>query len=293
MPKSAAAATAIGAKPQKLPKWITDHFTDALNSLELHMQIVELSARGISVLRGMPKIVEVLATVDGKNDEDALKKLERAKREAELASAEVAKNFPVLHGFAVVALWSWMEHFVKGFVALWVMHRRDALAVPAIQKLRVRLGEYLQLQKAEQAQLLVELLEQELASPLKRGVTRFESLLEPFGLSFPLPDGCGKTLFELQQLRNAIAHRNARADRKLRSDCPWLKLKSNEPVHVSHSMLNNYSEVCAQFLLELLYHVGDIYKFDLRPSGEAPNPSIERTAKGGLRPPLAAAHVKR
>jgi hypothetical protein len=36
-----------------------------------------------------------------------------------------------------------------------------------------------------------------LASPLKRGVNRFESLLEPFGLADSLPDGCARTLFEL------------------------------------------------------------------------------------------------
>lgn len=267
MPAKRKATTPAAVKTKKLPEWITVHFTESLNSLELLMQIVEISSRGISVLRGMPKIVQVLAKVEGKPESpDASKRLERAQKEADLASAEVAKNFPVLHGFAVVALWSWMEHFVKGLVALWLMHRRDVLDVPAVHRLRVRLGEYLQLQKAEQAQFLVELLEQELASPLKRGATRFESLLEPFGLSFPLPDGCGQTLFELQQIRNAVAHRNGRADRRLRSDCPWLKLKVNQAVHVDYKMLHAYSEASGQFLLALLYRVGDVYSLDLRPT---------------------------
>lgn len=246
------------------------------------MQITDISARGISVFRGMPKIVKVLADVEGNSDHpDSMKKLDRAQKEAELASTEVEKDFPVLHGLAVVALWSWMEHFVKGFVALWLAHRRDALNVPAVQKLRVRLGEYLQLQKAEQAQFLVELLEQELASSLKRGVTRFESLLQPFGLSFQLPDGCRETLFELQQIRNAIAHRNGRADRRLCSDCPWLKLKINQPVLVSRMMLHAYSEAAGAFLLAFLYRVGDVYSVDLRPTEhEAPTPSFKRTPDG-------------
>lgn len=277
---------------RKLPKWITDHFTESLNSHELLMQITDISARGISVLRGMPKIVKVLADVEGNSDHpDSVKKFERAQREAELASTEVEKDYPVLHGLAVVALWSWMEHFVKGFVALWLMHRRDALDVPAVQKLRVRLGDYLQLQKAEQAQFLVELLEQELASSLKRGATRFESLLQPFGLSFQLPDGCSDALFELQQIRNAIAHRNGRADRRLRSDCPWLKLKINQPVMVSRKMLNAYSAAAGEFLLAFLYRVGDVYDADLRPTERvSPNPSIERTPSGI---PASDSHVKR
>ena len=265
--KRKVARPSTGTSPQNLPEWITDHFKESLNSHELLMQITDISARGISVLRGMPKIVKVLADVEGNSDHpDSAQKLDRAQREAELAGTEVEKDFPVLHGFAVVALWSWMENFVKGFVALWLTHRRDALDVPAVQKLRVRLGEYLQLQKTEQAQFLVELLEQELASSLKRGVTRFESLLQPFGLSFPLPDGCGETLFELQQIRNAIAHRNGRADRRLLSDCPWLKLKINQPVLVSRKMLHDYSGAAGEFLLAFLYRVGDVYSVDLRPT---------------------------
>lgn len=290
--KRKVASPSTGTNARKLPEWITDHFKESLNSHDLLMQITDISARGISVLRGMPKIVKVLADVEGKSDHpDSVKKLERAQKEAELASTEVEKDFPVLHGLAVVALWSWMEHFVKGFVALWLMHRRDALDVPAVQKLRVRLGEYLQLQKAEQAQFLVELLEQELASSLKRGATRFESLLQPFGLSFQLPDGCGQSLFELQQIRNAIAHRNGRADRRLRSDCPWLKLKINQPVLVSRKMLNAYSAAAGEFLLSFLYRVGDVYSVDLRPAErKAPNPSIEGI-KTGM--PALAPHVKR
>ena len=246
------------------------------------MQITDISARGISVLRGMPKVVKVLADVEGKSDQpESAKKLERVQKDAELASAEVEKGFPVLHGLAVVALWSWMEHFVKGFVALWLTHRRDALDVPAVQKLRVKLGEYLQLQRTEQAQFLVELLEQELASSLKHGATRFESLLKPSGLSFQLPDGCGETLFELQQIRNAMAHRNGRADRRLRSDCPWLKLKINQPVLVTRKMLYAYSEAAGEFLLSLLYRVGDLYSVDLRPDErDTPNTSLQRTAFG-------------
>lgn len=280
--KRKVASPSTGPSSRKLPEWITDHFKESLNSHELLMQITDISARGISVLRGMPKIVKVLADVEGNSDHpDSVKKLDRAQKEAELASTEVEKDFPVLHGLAVVALWSWMEHFVKGFVALWLTHRRDALDVPAVQKLRVRLGEYLQLQKAEQAQFLVELLEQELASSLKRGATRFESLLQPFGLSFQLPDGCGETLFELQQIRNAIAHRNGRADRRLRSDCPWLKLKINQPVLVSRKMLHTYSGAAGEFLVAFLYRVGDVYSVDLRPTErEAPNPAFKRSPDG-------------
>jgi hypothetical protein len=250
---------------RKLPEWITNHFEDSLNAHKTLMQIIHISEQGIGVLRGMPKVVKVLADVEGNTDAPSTsKRLEEAEKEAALAIAEIEKEFPVLHGLAVVALWSWLEHFAKGFIALWLRHRRDAISVPALQKLRVKLGDYLQLGKEDQAQFLVELLEQDLASPLKRGVNRFESLLEPFGLSDALPDGCARTLFELQQVRNAFAHRNGRADRRLRAECPWLKLKLNQPVQVSREMLFEYSNASGEFLLTLLYRVGDVYGIDLR-----------------------------
>jgi hypothetical protein len=260
---------AVAAK--KLPAWITDHFEQSIHSMETLMRIVSISERGIGVLRGMPGVIKAIAKAkDTKDMPDTAKRIESAEKEAALAQQEVEKDFPVLHGLAVVALWSWLENFVKGFVVLWLVHRKDAYSATVLQKLRVKLGEYLQLPKTEQAHYIVELMEQDLATPLKRGVTRFDSLFEPFALvTTPLPDGHAKTLFELQQVRNAIAHRNGNADRRLKSTCPWLKAKINQPVRVSHKMLHRYSEACMQYVLARLYDVGDRYAMNLRPEDEA------------------------
>jgi hypothetical protein len=112
--------TADEGRPMpKLPVWITYHFRRSIDSQELLMQIIDISERGISVHRGMPKAIEALAKAEGTEDESTIaKKLARAESETALSSTEVAQDFPVLHGLAVVALWSWLEHFVKGFLAL-------------------------------------------------------------------------------------------------------------------------------------------------------------------------------
>lgn len=255
------------AATKKLPAWITDHFTQSLDSIHTLIRIVNVSERGISVLRGMPRVIKAIAKAkDTEDTPDTARQIESAEKEAALAQQEVDKDFPVLHGLAVVALWSWLENFVKGFVVLWLVHRKDAYSAPALQKLRVKLGEYLQLSRTEQAHYVVELMEQDLATPLKRGVTRFDSLFEPFALVMtPLPEGCTKTLFELQQVRNAIAHKNGNVDHQLKSACPWLKVKLNQPVPVSHEMLGCYTQACIQYLFARLYDVGDRYAMDLRP----------------------------
>jgi len=252
-------------KTKKLPKWMTSHFRQSLDAHKNLTQIIRLSEKGISGLRGMPQIVKVLADLDERSDEEEYQnKIRIAEEEASLAQAEIDKDFPVLHQFAVVALWSWLEHFVKDFVALWLQHRREAITLPPLSKIKIKLGEYLQLSKAEQSGYLVELLEQELASPLKRGVTRFEILLEPFLPSSQLPEGCSQAIFELQQVRNVMAHRNGLMDRRLKSACPWLKGRLGQPVKVTGSMLHRYSEACAQYLLEVLFRVGDAHDIDLR-----------------------------
>ena len=231
MPTARKGAVAV----KKLPGWITDHFEQSIHSIENLMRIVSISERGIKVLRAMPSVVRAIAKAkDTEDTSDTAKRVESAEQEAALAQREVDNDFPVLHGFAVVGLWSWLENFVKGFVVLWLVHRKGAYSATVLQRLRVKLGEYLALSKTEQAHYIVELMEQDLASPLKRGVTRFDSLFEPFALvATPLPDSHVKTLFELQQVRNAIAHKNGNADRQLKSMCPWLKAKLNRPVPVS------------------------------------------------------------
>ena len=112
-PKKSSAST------QKLPVWLTLHFKRCLDSHESLYRLVSLSERGISVLQGMPQAYKVLADVHGKSqDPDSVKRIEALEKEAELAETEVTTDFPVLHGLAVVAVWSWLEHFVKDLMAL-------------------------------------------------------------------------------------------------------------------------------------------------------------------------------
>lgn len=250
-------------KPKKLPQWITGHFEDSLESNETLIRILHLSEKGISLLSGMPKLVETLAEVDPQQ-RITPERIKAAKKEADLARSEIDGGFPVLHGFAVVALWSWLEHHVKGFVALWILNRKSALAAPPIQKIRIRLGEYMQLHKREQAEYLVDILEKELSSGLKSGVNRFESLLSPFELGGSVPEDCARNIFELQQVRNVIAHRNGRADRRFKTACPWVKCKVGAQLTVDIEMINRYASACTEYWIEMLFRLGEIYDVPIR-----------------------------
>lgn len=258
-------ANAHPRRKPKIPPWATEHFELVANAIEDIGQLVRISERGVSVLRGMPRIVKVLAEVKGEpTDGDSKRRLEVAEKDAARAQTEVDSDFPLLHGLALVAIWSALEHFVKGLVASWILHRRDAIEAQALQRLKVKLGDYVQLSRPEQARYLVELLEQELAGPLKRGVGRFETLLNPFSLGGAVPDDCAKSIFELQQVRNVIAHRNGRIDKRFRKECPWFKAKLNQPVQISREQLSRYQGASMQYALTIFYRIGDLYGHDLR-----------------------------
>jgi hypothetical protein len=204
------------------------------------------------------------------DEDDESRAVRQADEDAALAESELASDFPVLHSFAAVALWSWLENFVKDLLVEILYRDRAALEHQAFLRIKIRFSEYAALRRREQMAYLVEQLEQETSAPLKLGINRFESLLDSVKLAGPTPQEVIKWLFELQQIRNAIAHRNGRCDMRLKTNCPWLKLKIGEPIRISTAQLTDYASASVNYGTEILYRMGDRYSFNLRPeAGDA------------------------
>lgn len=264
------------ARATRLPKKLTDHFQRALESHDKLMQVARLSAQGISMHLARPNTLRVLAkAVGGAEAESYSLQMKRAEEDALLAKSEIDEDFPVLNGFVAIAMWSWLEDFVKGAAAIWLVTYRPAIKSPAIARLKVRLGDYLALSRFEQALHIIELLDQDTGSGLKSGVNRFKGLLDSVGLQFDIDEEQKKKLYEFQMIRNNLAHRNGVVDQRLRQSCPWLGFKLGQRVRVSQNMVVDYSSIGAAMLLSLLYYAGDVYGLDLR---EVASPSDHGTA---------------
>jgi hypothetical protein len=206
------------------------------------------------MIRARHGAIKVLAEVDGKL-EDAALELKRAEEDKLLAQREVDNDFPLLHEQATIALWSSLEALVRSFAAKWMEEVPAAWRTDAVKKLRVRVGDYESLEIADRCLWIVDLLDQDVGGPLRNGVTRFESLLEPFGLSGPVDQACQKALFELSQVRHALVHRSGIADRRLVDACPWLGLQPGDEMKVSHAMWRRYEQAIAQYVLELIQRI--------------------------------------
>lgn len=233
-----------------LPDWLAQFFAQSFASAQSIAILVDVSSGGIELIHGMPRVLRALHANTTKlaaaiKEDVELTRAEKgileAEERAKLAEREFAQGFPLLNSFATVAVWSWLENSTKGLVALWIANRVDALSNPAVQKLKLRLGDYLQTPESERGYLIADLLEQEQASVLKRGVSRFQTLLDPFGLDADVPKECTDAIFELQQVRNAIAHRAGVADRRFIADCPWLKAELNQRIAISSEQFSKYA----------------------------------------------------
>jgi len=252
-----------GDRKSGAPKWATQPFRDFMERTERIDQLIDLSIKGISMLRGVPKIVEVLAKVERGSAKEDDYSVRRAKKAAKLAQREVDEGFPLLHAQATIALWSTLEATIRLFIVRWLQNYEQAMEVEAIQKLRVKIGDYECLEGGDRFFYILDRLDQELSAPLKNGITRFELLLEPFGLSGPVDEDVKRNLFELNHVRNSLVHRSGFADRRLIDSCPWLKLTVNDPVKVDHEMMRNYFISVMKYITELIARVGERFGVDM------------------------------
>ena len=162
-----------------------------------------------------------------------------------------------------MALWGSLEVLVRSFTARWLENRPDAWQVEQIKKLRVRLGDYEALTPEDRCLWVIDLLNQEVSGPLRNGVSRFESLLRPFGLDGTLNEAARKMIYELSQVRHVIVHRRGEADRRLLEACPWLPLKPHDRLNITHEKWIQYNGAVAEYVLELLQRVREIFEGNL------------------------------
>lgn len=247
--KVGGAATSSSKRGQSVPIWLKRPFREYIRRVETLGEFVHLTMSAIARLRNSPRLVEamihaekVLAEVGDKprSRKDAKRRLALARKEAALAQKEVDQAFPLLHEQAVVSLWSWTEDVLLSLLAGYLRNTPAAMAIDQVRKVRVSLSDYHSLDRDERFAYIIAALDRDVSGPLKQGINRFETLLAVFSLSSEVGDAIAKDLFELSQVRNVLVHRGGVADRRLVLSCPWLGLRSGQPVRVTHEAFGRY-----------------------------------------------------
>ena len=144
-------------KHTETPKWLRDFFEAGLDRRQQLTDVLEISASGIAGLKGVPKLIEVLADDRGEVDKHHVARLEHAKRLERLAQSEEEMGFTTLHGFGVMALWSWLESFLIDLVVLWIAKRPSSLHGFEGPRIRMNVGDLINLKGTEKARYIVDL----------------------------------------------------------------------------------------------------------------------------------------
>jgi hypothetical protein len=242
-----------GRKTGRVPEWSQDPYSDFLDHTELLSQVLHLTIHGISLLVGMPEILEKaeeFKRVAGESVTES--RVESARKEAELARREVESGFSIVHSQMVVALWSSMEALVHGFVRQWLINRPESILQEPWRNLKVKIGDWEGLDQELKSQYLVDALEQNLGSHLKQGINRFEAVFAALGLAGSVEDHVKEAIFEMQQVRNVIVHKRGTADHRFCSACPWLNQEPGQRLLVSHEMAYKYFKAVHEYAIELM-----------------------------------------
>jgi len=243
-----------------VPGWGMQPFNDFIDYVEELGQLVYLSIRGISFMTKSPELVNLLAVIENSKEvEEQERLMELAKREAQLAKDEVKNGFPLLHAQAVVSLWGGLETLIKFFLSKWLAMEPKAMLVSQVQKLKVRVSEYESLDNEERCSYILDLLEREVKAPLKHGVTRFEVLLNVFGLGGNVKKEIRKNLYEIYQVRNVIVHRRSTVDTRFIKACPWLKYSIGDQLTISHESFQRYNQAVMSYAALIMIRVGSYF----------------------------------
>jgi len=255
-----------------LPAWARRPFEEYLDLSEKLHEVLHLSMEGIARLRALPDLERKMAyarqvlaetasargSTASPEHADVLvpsevqeQRLKSAERLADLALREVDDEFPILHGQAVVSLWTALESLSRNALTAWLDNDpKEIWKHERLRKMKVALSEYQGLAPEEQSAYVAEMVERELGSPLGLGIGRFEGIFDVVGLAGVVEEGLRRDILELGNVRNALVHRGGVADRRLVETCPWLGLRLGDPVKVSHSRFCAYYSAAHDYVLE-------------------------------------------
>lgn len=203
----------------------------------------------------MVGLAEALADFDhserkAKDGEEGIKQL---REDAKFAEVEVERGFPLLHAHSLVGLWGAVEVLFEDVLVAWLVNKPQLLGHSSFRKIRVPGAQFTLLDKEEQMRVLARELQRSQAINQKRGVDRFEALLEPLGIGGTVDKEVKQSILEMYHVRNIIVHCAGVADRRIAEDCPWMKINVGELVPINGQVYSRYSHSLTQYVVSVVH----------------------------------------
>ncbi|MBI4479658.1 MAG: hypothetical protein HY651_06510 [Acidobacteria bacterium] len=239
-------------------------FEVALDSVQELSRFVEMSWAGLGYAQTATRILDVKlrALQQGHKDVPAIhpEDRQRAERLERFAKEQSAAGFSYLYSLAAIRLWTIVETFVQDLVLKTIGDFEAARNHPAIRKLKGPLLEFYEASTYQQAELILNLLIDDLGIAFKKGVGRFEEILGVVGLGGPVEDEVRRLLLELTEVRNLLVHRNGVVDARFAKNCPWIATKVGESVRITNRDHDRYQAAVQWYILEVEKRRSSIYE---------------------------------
>jgi hypothetical protein len=176
-----------------------------------------------------------------------------------------------LHSLAYIRLCTALEVVVDA-VLLSVLADTDRWdQLPMVSGLKVGKVDVVALIRSpadQQVRFVAEEIKKGIGASLKSGIGRFESVLEAIGMSGPVPSQVREAILELVEVRNAVVHRDAVADRRLEDKLPGRSFRVGEKIHISKIAFAIVSTASIWYVLELRRRAESKFPGGANPHGE-------------------------
>jgi hypothetical protein len=232
------------------PPWVRPPFKQCLNRLKDETRFMHLAWSGLEKIRGMPELLKALkqpALAEIAKSTITDEAIKSAEADADWVDAEAKQDFPLLHSHCAVSVWSILEVFVEDLAVVWFLNRTESWDLTILEKVRTPIAVYERLQGEDRARHVVSEITRHIGVDLKTGLGHLSAVLTLLDLSPGVGANATKALHELCQVRNAIVHRGARADRRLLDACPYLPWSAGEPIRVSHPLFGWYHAAAQRY----------------------------------------------
>jgi hypothetical protein len=173
-------------------------------------------------------------------DKPTPERLDRLKILEEFAAEQSKNGFPYLHALAVVRLCTIIEVFIQDIIVWTLSNIPEVKDFPILKKLKGPLIEFASAPHQKQSEYITNLLYDDLSVRLKRGIGRFEDVLNSIELGGPVNEKIKKLIIELYEIRNIVAHKNAVVDERFVNNCPWMETTVGEPINLSREQFSYY-----------------------------------------------------
>ncbi len=164
---------------------------------------------------------------------------------------ELAENHSYLYNQLLVVIWSVTEAKIDDVIVSYVLAVPKILKKDIFANLKCTIGDMVGVPSRQRVRSALRLYRESKNATFKKGMARFELLLDAVGLGGSVPQDVTRRFIEISEIRHNLVHRNGVIDNKLAAACPWLKLPVNHIIRLDREYLIEFMSAIKFYIIEI------------------------------------------